>query len=92
MSSTSKNVVGLGGGKKNMFLHTPLLKWCNKHRFIVTDAYYIGKPFKQFLDTVAEAKRESDIDLHLKIFGEVYKPLETSFCSKLVQNNAEEDE
>ena len=46
MSSTSKNVVGLGGGKKNMFLHTPLLKWCNKHRFVVTDAYYIGKPFK----------------------------------------------
>lgn len=45
--------------------------------------YYICKPFNYFLETVADEKRESDVDIHLKIFGEVYKPLETNFCSKI---------
>lgn len=45
--------------------------------------YYICKPFNYFLETAAHEKRESDVDIHLKIFGEVYKPLETNFCSKI---------
>ena len=77
--STKERKLLVSGMKAEKFLlSSPLLRWYLKHGMVVTKIYQVieynkTKCFKQFVNTVTEARREGDLNPNSTLLAQTYK-------------------
>ena len=86
----SKKLIGSFFGKKMLF-HTNLLKWYLEKGLVVSNITYAvryqrKKPFKTFMEQVADERRAGDTNPNYKLRGDMMKLIGNSSYGKCITN------
>ena len=96
LSQPRRTLIGSFIGKE-ILLTTPLLRWYMQHGLVVTDVQQVVeyKPkrcFREFGDTVSNARRQGDLNPTSSILADTFKLLGNSAYGKTLENLAKHHE